>query len=152
MLECYFRQSSATTERAGLYFANTRRNRHALDLTALEPLPSDFLNAFWKHHIFLSPEISEKYVSDHRFRWEYPHVIAATLLDVGRTAIFRPDYFETAAVAKRVFACFFERAGKRDFFDSTVSETKLSDVLHAIRNFKSFEIVAVVKCLVLESL
>ena len=47
---------------------------------------------------------------------------------------------------------FLERARKRDFFDSTIPETLSSDILYTIRNFNTFEILTVIKCLVLESL
>ena len=73
------------------------------------------------------------------------------LPDVERTALLYKDCFEIEAPLKHVFTNFFKRAGKRNFFDSTVLETIQSDVLDSVRNFNAFEIFAVIKCLIFGS-
>ena len=73
------------------------------------------------------------------------------LLDVKHAALLYEDCFETSTV-KRPFAYLPERAGKCDFIDSTVSKTQFSDALYAVWDFDALKILAVIKCLVLESL
>ena len=74
------------------------------------------------------------------------------LSDVECTVVFHIDNFEILTVSKCVFTYFLERAGKRDFFDSTTPETLSSDALHAVRNYNTSELLTVIKCPFFESL
>lgn len=78
--------------------------------------------------------------------------IFAHVLPVERAALLNPSSFETLAVSERAVTYLPECARKRDFFGSAVLETIYSDVLYAVRNFKSFEILAAIKCLLFDSL
>ena len=78
-------------------------------------------------------------------------VLFYILPDVERTALLYKDCFEIRPL-KCIFTYLLECAGERDLFDSTVIETIFPDVLNSVRNFDTFEILAVLKCLFLDPL
>ena len=80
------------------------------------------------------------------------NTIIHILPDVECTILFHPNYFESEAVLKCVFTYFFKRGWKRDLFDPTVPKTIFSDILYSVRDLYAFEVLAVIKCLLFDSL
>ena len=70
------------------------------------------------------------------------HAVPHEILDVERAAPFHQDYFEFGAALKCVLTYFLKRAWKRDFFNSTLLEALLSNVLYTVRNVNTSKILA----------
>lgn len=80
------------------------------------------------------------------------HVGFYALFDIERAALLNPNRFETGTVIKCFFIHFLERTGKRDFLNTAATEASSLNTLHAIWDFKAFEIFAEPERLELESL
>ena len=65
--------------------------------------------------------------------------VAHVLPDIERATLFHKDCFEARTKMKRFFAYLFERAWKRDLFNSAELEACHSDVLHAVRYVDALE-------------
>ena len=74
------------------------------------------------------------------------HAVPHEILDVEHATPFHQDYFEFGAALKCVLTYFLKRAWKRDFFNSTLLEALLSNVLYTVRNVNTSKIFAVIKC------
>lgn len=67
------------------------------------------------------------------------HPVSHVLLHVDRAARLHPDRSELPALTKRVFADFPECSWKRDFLDSTTSETSSSNTFYSVWNLNILE-------------
>ena len=70
------------------------------------------------------------------------HVITHILSDVERATLLNKNRSEIGTTVECAARYSLERAGKRNLFDLTETETVFPDVLHAVRNFNSLEILA----------
>ena len=73
-------------------------------------------------------------------------------MNIDRAALLYSDDSEVTALSEDFLAHLRQRARNRDLFDPTVPETLPSDEPHAVRDFKSFEILAVRKCQIFDYL